>query len=273
MTAEHEYYEDRAPARQPEQIYSLRTEESEQLAELYAALSKAQGAMTAAAKDSKNPHFGSKFADLASIWAACRKPLADNGLCVIQAPVRSPSGQQLELKTTLAHASGQWVRSYYPITPMKNDAQGIGSAITYAKRYSLSALVGVVSEDEDDDGERAQGRGGNGFDALEKRPPQQQPEQPKAPPKKAALPPLPDKITHVPPEIIAIVPAWKALIAVPINMMVLEDLEVLQEHARRLRALPMVSPEGKAWMLAIETTAKHRQGEVEAIAALNEVQP
>ncbi len=56
-------------------------------------------------------------------------------------------------------------------------------------------------------------------------------------------------------------------------MMVIEDLEVLQEHARRLRALPMVSPEGKAWMLAIETTAKHRQGEMESLAGAIEAQP
>ena len=83
--------------------------------------------------------------------------------------------------------------------------------------------------------------------------------------KRATLPPLPDSVTHIPPEIIKIVAPWKELIAVPFDKMHLEDLELVQEQARRLRSLPMTSAEGKAWMTALEGAAKHRQGELEAM--------
>lgn len=67
-------------------------------------------------------------------------------------------GTKIVMVTTLAHTSGQWMKSYLPLNPSKNDSQGIGAAITYLRRYSLSAIVGVVC-DEDDDGETAVGRG------------------------------------------------------------------------------------------------------------------
>lgn len=126
---------------------------------LAAALAKAQGSMKHAAKDAANPFFKSKYADLASIWEACRAALAANGLSVTQIP-DGGDAEHMTLSTTIMHSSGEWISGNYPIRPIKNDPQGIGSAITYARRYALSAMVGVVA-DEDDDGEAALGRGNN----------------------------------------------------------------------------------------------------------------
>lgn len=125
---------------------------SEQINELAAALSKAQGAMHAASKDSTNPHFKSKYADLASVWDVCRKPLTDNGLSVVQLPEATEHG--LVIATRLMHASGQWMQADLLLNPTKNDPQGVGSAITYGRRYGLCAMVGIVA-DEDDDGNGA----------------------------------------------------------------------------------------------------------------------
>lgn len=126
--------------------------QSENINELAAALCKAQGEMTPAIKDSKNPFFKSSYADLSSIWSCCKEPLSKNGLAVMQ--TMDFKDNQNVLITTLAHASGQWVRSCLPILNEKNNAQGMGSAITYMRRYALSAIVGVIC-DEDDDGQGA----------------------------------------------------------------------------------------------------------------------
>lgn len=126
--------------------------QSEQINELAAALSKAQGKITPAIKDSTNPFFKSKYADLSSVWDACKTALTENGLAVMQ--TTDYKDGQMVLLTTLAHSSGQWIRSCIPINPTKNDAQGIGSAITYMRRYSLASIVGVTT-DEDDDGNAA----------------------------------------------------------------------------------------------------------------------
>ena len=131
--------------------------QSESINELAAALSKAQGEMQAAIKDKVNPFYKSSYADLGSVWDAARPVLSKNGLCVMQTTELSASGHILMI-TTLAHVSGQWVKSCLPLNPTKQDSQGIGAAITYLRRYSLSALVGVVCDD-DDDGETAVGRG------------------------------------------------------------------------------------------------------------------
>ena len=128
--------------------------QSEQINELATALSKAQAEIMPALKDSANPFFKSKYADLESVWSACREPLTKQGLCVFQS-VTSIEGQ-LTLITTLAHGSGQYMRSIAPIITAKMDPQGIGSAISYFRRYSLAALVGVVQSD--DDAEAAQPR-------------------------------------------------------------------------------------------------------------------
>ena len=122
--------------------------ETNPIGELAAALAKAQGAMKPAIFDRENPFFKSRYATLASVWEACRAALSANGLAVTQ--IIDVDEGRLTLETTLMHSSGQEVVSHYPITPVKNDPQGIGSALTYARRYSLSALVGVASEEEDD---------------------------------------------------------------------------------------------------------------------------
>ena len=134
--------------------------QSEVINELAAALSKAQGEMQAAVKDKINPFFKSSYADLGSIWDAARPVLSKYGLCIMQTTEIAPDRNQVIMVTTLAHTSGQWMKSYLPLNPSKNDSQGMGAAITYLRRYSLSAIVGVVC-DEDDDGETAVGRGRN----------------------------------------------------------------------------------------------------------------
>lgn len=120
---------------------------SESINELAGALAKAQAGIRSAIKDSVNPHFGKKYADLASVWEACREQLSSNGLAVVQATATAPQG--MVLVTTLLHASGQWIDSEYPVTPVKNDPQALGSALTYARRYSLSSMVGVAPDDDD----------------------------------------------------------------------------------------------------------------------------
>jgi len=132
--------------------------QSELINELAAALSKAQGEMQAAIKDKINPFFKSSYADLGSVWDAARPVLSKYGLCVMQTTELAPDRNQVIMVTTLAHTSGQWIKSYLPLNPAKNDSQGVGAAITYLRRYSLSALVGVVCDD-DDDGETSVGRG------------------------------------------------------------------------------------------------------------------
>lgn len=129
--------------------------QSSSIAALAAALAKAQAEMSGAAKDSANPYFKSKYADLQSVWSACRKPLTDNGLSVIQ--TSQPTKYGLMLVTTLAHSSGEWIRGYMPILAKDATAQSQGSGITYARRYALAAICGVYQAD--DDAEAAVGRG------------------------------------------------------------------------------------------------------------------
>jgi hypothetical protein len=128
--------------------------QSESIAALAAALSKAQADITGALKDSSNPFFKSKYADLASCWDACRKQLAANGLCVIQTTGMTDAG--LVLITTLAHSSGEWMRGVLPVVTKDNGPQAQGSGITYARRYALAAIVGLAQID--DDAEAAQAR-------------------------------------------------------------------------------------------------------------------
>jgi hypothetical protein len=128
--------------------------QSSEIGKLAEALSKAQAQMQGAVKDSSNPFFKSKYADLSSVWNSCREPLTNNGLTVIQ--TTDGADGVIELITTLAHTSGQFIRGRLPLRPVKNDPQGIGSAISYARRYGLSSIVGVIQED--DDGERAMDR-------------------------------------------------------------------------------------------------------------------
>ena len=123
-------------------------ETSEQINELAAAMATAQGQIKGAAKDSTNPHFKSSYADLTSVWEACRDALSSNGIAVIQTPHTDDAGN-CHVVTMLTHASGQWVRDTFSLPPTKQDPQGYGSAITYMRRYALAAIVGVAPEDDD----------------------------------------------------------------------------------------------------------------------------
>jgi hypothetical protein len=128
---------------------------SDSIAQLAGALAKAQGKFKPASKDSVNPHFKNRYADLAAIWDSIREPLSANSLAVVQGA--ESSLKEVVVTTTLAHESGEWVQTAIAIPLGKADAQGIGSAITYGRRYGLTALVGITQDD--DDGETAVGRG------------------------------------------------------------------------------------------------------------------
>ena len=121
---------------------------SENINELLTALAKAQGEIKGAVKDSNNPFFKSSYADLAAVWEAIREPLSKNNLSVLQTTGYDDKGQTI-LYTTLGHSSGQYVSSSYPVRPVKDDPQGMGSAISYARRYCLAAIVGVFQVDDD----------------------------------------------------------------------------------------------------------------------------
>ena len=123
------------------------TMQSEQINELATALSKAQSEIQGAKKDCANPFFKSKYADLSSVWDACREPLTKNGLSVIQTTGERDGKQYLY--TLLAHSSGQWIKSEMVILLGKPDIQSLGSAITYSRRYSLAMIAGVCPEDDD----------------------------------------------------------------------------------------------------------------------------
>lgn len=116
--------------------------------QLYAALVKAQSEMTGAVKDSKNPFFKSNYADLVSVMQAIRPALTNNGLGFIQACHDAEGAAKVE--TIIFHESGEHISCGVISVPVsKNDAQAYGSAITYAKRYSLQAAFGVPSVDDD----------------------------------------------------------------------------------------------------------------------------
>lgn len=123
-------------------------EQSESVKSLAAALSKAQAAVEGAVKGKVNPAFRSKYADLASVWEACREALTENGLSVIQSPGEIADGR-MAMTTQLMHESGEWVRGSLTIPLGKVDAHGYGSATTYARRFALAAFVGVAPEDDD----------------------------------------------------------------------------------------------------------------------------
>lgn len=130
-------------------------------AKLFSALVKAQAEMANPVKDSMNPHLRNKYASLASVLDACRLPLANNGVVVYQSASIAPDMPNHVIVTSmLVHGeSGESISDSLPIPLQKNDAQGIGSAITYGRRYMLLAQLGLAPDDEDDDdGNKASGR-------------------------------------------------------------------------------------------------------------------
>lgn len=131
---------------------------TENLKELATALAKAQAEMKNATLNKVNPHFKSKYADLAEIIDTTRETLAKHGLSVVQTTLVSDG--VFVLRTTLLHTSGQFIHGDYPLPMVLDKPQAMGSALTYARRYSLAAIANISAE-EDDDANAAQAEGKN----------------------------------------------------------------------------------------------------------------
>jgi hypothetical protein len=128
---------------------------SDKIDELAKALAKAQAKIKHASKDNVNPHFKSRYADLASCMEAIREPFAENGLALSQ-PL-SNEENKVKCTTILMHESGQWLASDMSMTPVQNTPQAMGSCATYLRRYMVLGIAGVAPDD--DDGNAASGRG------------------------------------------------------------------------------------------------------------------
>ena len=120
---------------------------SEQINELAAALSKAQGEIEGAIRGNTNPHFRSKYADLSSVWDAIRIPFTKQGLSFVQGLSSVDGGVCCE--TMLMHSSCQWISCSLTVPADKANAHGYGSAATYARRFGLQAFAGVAPIDDD----------------------------------------------------------------------------------------------------------------------------
>ena len=129
----------------------MRQYQSEDVKELVAGLAAVHSEMAPAKKDTVNPHFKSTYADIRSVVEVSRPLLSAQGIVVNQ--IVDYEGENVFLVTQVLHKSGQWMRSWYPVRPTKQDPQSLGSAITYARRYAYCAIVGVVADDDDDGAE------------------------------------------------------------------------------------------------------------------------
>lgn len=126
---------------------------SDAIDQLATALAKAQAEMAAAPKSAINPHFKSKYAPLNEVIGVA-KVLAKHGLSFVQPATTIDNSSVVMVETVLLHSSGQWISETISLRPQQNTPQGIGSALTYARRYGLSSLLGIAA-DEDDDGNAA----------------------------------------------------------------------------------------------------------------------
>lgn len=131
-------------------------EQSETIGKLAQAIAHAQAELKPVKREAKNPFFNSRYADLASIWEAL-KPFHAHGIAISQIPFDAGEGM-IGLKTQLSHESGEWIAGKLALPVSKEDAQGVGSAITYARRYALGCMTGVVTEDDDDGNQAAQAK-------------------------------------------------------------------------------------------------------------------
>lgn len=155
---------------------------SPQINELAAALAKAQAKFTPAAKNKTNPHLKSKYADLVAVTEACKAPLAEAGLSYSQ--IVESERAEVTCVTVLMHSSGQWIAGRLTLHGKDTSPQAMGSAITYARRYGLSAMLGIVT-DEEDDGDSAQAQPAKSKDAKYQNISVSEP-KPAEPPKKPA---------------------------------------------------------------------------------------
>ncbi len=167
---------------------------SDSIAKIAPALVAAQAAFPSIVKDGKNPAFRSKYATLDGIMAAVRPALAANGLAVVQGAIHpetdGPKLVGLAVESVLVHTSGEWMATMVPVPVTKSDAHGLGSALSYGRRYGISALLALTT-DEDDDGNAAT------------RPPQQprhesRQERPAAPPPPPAGQRLHERVPETP---------------------------------------------------------------------------
>lgn len=126
---------------------------SDTIVALAKSLKELQQQLKPVTKDKTNPFFKSRYADLESVVEASRTPLYKNGFSVTQ--LISHTGTDSTLETVLLHESGEWISSEMKLYMTKSDPQAQGSAITYARRYALMAIIGMVAEGEDDDGEKS----------------------------------------------------------------------------------------------------------------------
>jgi hypothetical protein len=127
-------------------------ETSIETVELFTALHKAQAEMSGAVKDANNPFFKNKYADLTAVIKAIKEPCSNNGLFYSQHPVVNDNCVGVE--TVVIHSTGQFMASKLLIPMSKLDPQGVGSCITYARRYALQSIFGIPAVD--DDGQLAQ---------------------------------------------------------------------------------------------------------------------
>lgn len=151
---------------------------SEMINELAAAFCKAQAAMGAAAKDASNAFLKSKYADMASVVEAVKGPLTANGLAYAQLVGNGQDGN-VSVETVLMHSSGQWISEKLQMKPEKCNPQGMGSVITYARRYGLQSICGIPAEDDDGN---AASEAGRGKAATPAPPPSPAPPPPPPPP-------------------------------------------------------------------------------------------
>lgn len=139
---------------------------SSSIIEISKAMAEAQGEIGPALKDSTNPAFKSKYADIASVWEACRPVLKKHGLYAVQE--LTATNDNVSVVTRLFHKSGEWIECGPLAVPLlKKDAQGVGSACTYLRRYALCGMLGIVA-DVDDDGNAASSTNDNRHTALPK---------------------------------------------------------------------------------------------------------
>lgn len=148
-------------------------ETSSDISELAKALPAAQKAIARITKDATNPHFESQYSSLYEVGDAVLGALNEAGFSVLQPATNAPGPPPaVQVTTWLIHTSGQWIRSTYATPVARNDPQGHGSALTYARRQALAAFLVVIAKGEDDDAESAEGRG------RSSRPPISPPKEP-----------------------------------------------------------------------------------------------
>ena len=124
-------------------------EHSENMSKIAAALAAFQSDVKDPSRDGENPHFRSKYVQIDGLLAAVRPILAKHGLSVVQST--GGNGQDISVSTLILHTSGEWVQTdALVLKAVKADPQGAGSAVTYGRRYSLSAALGVAWDDDDD---------------------------------------------------------------------------------------------------------------------------